>query len=509
MNNTHNITPQFRNESDENPSSNRFTKIEQLILQTPDVVYRYRLSPSPGFEFVNPAVEQITGFTPDEHYQQAGLGLKLLFPYDPEALKTLLPNNPSLKGLKALRFENHTESSTTEHISLPVYDLQGEIIAIEGIARDLTRWRSGDPAQNSTFQNILQLLNTSSVSLKHAASFTSAASVIGTGLVELCQAEHAYLFSISEQGALERLWTNLDHENGYGRAVQSLQDLVHLSSPLEITEFDWQVDFQDANATQGSPPNEPQSHTFSSITCPIYASQQLIAIGLCFQNGLQAFKNIQKQAVQVFCQQAGSALENIQLSSELEDAYTQSILALAKAIDAKDTYTSNHSHRLMKWAASVAIQMGCSSAEVEVIGWAALLHDIGKIGIPDHILHKPAELDKLEWQQMRRHPEIGADIVSHIKKLQSAIPFIRFHHEHYDGNGYPNGLRGDQIPLGARILSVVDAYGAMIDRRVYRPAKPPRDAIQELNTQSGLQFDPNVVRAFLRTLNIDGGVYPV
>ena len=195
MNNTHNNAPQINNLADENPSSERFEKIEHLILQTPDVVYRYRLSPSPGFEFINPAIEQITGFTPDEHYRQPNLGLKLLFPYDPKALKTLLPNNTSLKNLKALRFENHTGSSATEHISLPVYDLQGEIVAIEGIARDLTRWRSGDSAQKSSFQNILHLLNTSSVSLKHAANLTSAASVIGAGLVELCQAEHAYLFS--------------------------------------------------------------------------------------------------------------------------------------------------------------------------------------------------------------------------------------------------------------------------------------------------------------------------
>ncbi len=505
MNDTFNNAPQLKNESDENPPSYHFTKIEHLILQTPDVVYRYRLFPTPGFEFVNPAIEQITGFTPDEHYRRANLGLKLLFPYDPEALKTLLGKNSSLKGLKAFRFENHTGPSATEHISLPVYNSEDEIIAIEGIARDLTRWRSGENSQQqSSFQNILQLLNTSSVSLKHAVNFTSAASVIGGGLIELCQAEHAYLFSVSEKNTLTRIWTNMDHENGYGHAIQSLQDLLRISNPLEIAEFDWEINPQNNSGVQPSPP-----YTYSSITCPIFANSQLIAVGLCFQNGNKAFRNIEKQALQVFCQQAGAALENIQLSSDLEDAYTQSILALAKAIDAKDTYTSDHSRRLMKWATSVAIQMGCSSSEVEVIGWAALLHDIGKIGIPDNILHKPAELDLLEWQQMRRHPEIGADIVSHIKKLQSAIPFIRFHHEHFDGNGYPEGLRGNQIPLGARILSVVDAYGAMIDRRVYRAAKPPRDAVQELNFQSGSQFDPNVVRAFLRTLNLDGNISPI
>ena len=316
-------------------------------------------------------------------------------------------------------------------------------------------------------------------------------------------------FSLSSDGDLTRLWTNLEHDNGYENAIRSLQNLIQLSTPLEIAEMDWQTASQDTATVHSGLYGNDHSGCFSSITCPICANDQLIAVGLCFHKGALAFKNIEKQAIQVFCQQAGAALENIQLTTELEDAYTQSILALAKTIDAKDAYTSDHSHRLMKWAASVAIQMGCSSAEVEVIGWAALLHDIGKIGIPDNILHKPAELDKFEWQQMRRHPEIGAEIVSHIKKLRTAIPFIRFHHEHFDGNGYPDGLRGDQIPLGARILSVVDAYGAMIDRRVYRPAKPPRDALSELKSQSGLQFDPNVVQAFMRILNMDGGAFPV
>jgi len=202
--------------------------------------------------------------------------------------------------------------------------------------------------------------------------------------------------------------------------------------------------------------------------------------------------------------------EDLQRSNmDLVQAYEAAIEGWAKILDIRDEETEGHTLRVTEMTLKIAQRMGILEADLAHIHRGALLHDIGKIGIPDHILHKPAELDKLEWQQMRRHPEIGADIVSHIKKLQSAIPFIRFHHEHYDGNGYPNGLRGDQIPLGARILSVVDAYGAMIDRRVYRPAKPPRDAVQELNSQSGLQFDPNVVRAFLRTLNMDDGTYPI
>jgi len=152
---------------------------------------------------------------------------------------------------------------------------------------------------------------------------------------------------------------------------------------------------------------------------------------------------------------------------------------------------------LVLWAEMVARKLGCNEKDIEAICWAALLHDIGKIGIPDEILHKPSHLNQEEWDTMKKHPEIGANIVSNIKKLKTAIPLIRHHHEHYDGNGYPSGLMGDQIPLGARILSVVDAYGAMIDRRVYRPPRNPEDAVTELQKKSGLQFDPRVVNAFI------------
>jgi len=145
----------------------------------------------------------------------------------------------------------------------------------------------------------------------------------------------------------------------------------------------------------------------------------------------------------------------------------------------------------------VARRLQCSEKEIEAICWAALLHDIGKIGIPDEILHKPSTLTDEEWCRMKQHPEIGANIVGNIKKLKTAIPLIRHHHEHFDGTGYPSGLSGEQIPLGARILSVVDAYGAMIDRRVYRPARDPEEAVSELRRKAGKQFDPQVVNAFL------------
>ena len=128
---------------------------------------------------------------------------------------------------------------------------------------------------------------------------------------------------------------------------------------------------------------------------------------------------------------------------------------------------------------------------------AALLHDIGKLGIPDAILRKPGALEAPEWEVMRCHPAMGADIITPVKKLERVVPLIRYHHEKYDGSGYPDGLAGTNIPLGARILKVVDAYGAMTDTRSYRPARTPAAAVAELARCAGTDFDPQVVEVFL------------
>jgi len=197
---------------------------------------------------------------------------------------------------------------------------------------------------------------------------------------------------------------------------------------------------------------------------------------------------------------AAVAIENARLYRELEEAYLEAILALANAMAARHSYTADHSARLAEWVVATARELGCSEEEIEAVRWAALLHDLGKIGVSDEILLKPGPLTEEEWAVMKHHPEMGARIVAPVKKLSAAAPIIRAHHERWDGTGYPDGLKGEAIPLGARILAVVDAYGAMIDERPYRKARSREEAIAELKRCAGTQFDPRVVEAFLRVL---------
>ncbi len=191
-------------------------------------------------------------------------------------------------------------------------------------------------------------------------------------------------------------------------------------------------------------------------------------------------------------------LRRVFLFYEVEDAYLNAVLALALASDAKDSYTADHSQRLEEMAVAVAMELGLGHREIEDIRFGARLHDIGKIGVPDDILKKPGPLTDEEWEIMRKHPKIGEDILRPLQRLYGAARIVRHHHERYDGNGYPDGLAGDSIPLGARILTVVDAYSAITDRRVYKSGRPHETAIAEIKKNAGTQFDPAVVEAFLK-----------
>ena len=215
----------------------------------------------------------------------------------------------------------------------------------------------------------------------------------------------------------------------------------------------------------------------------------------------QTYTQDDEVTLSTLANQTAVVVENARLYEDLEDTFVQTVVTLANAIDMRDTYTSSHSQRIAEWAADVARLLGCTAQDVQDIYWGGLLHDIGKIGIPDAILRKPGELDKAEWEIIRGHTTHGAQLVAPIKKLTDVAPLIEYSHERYDGSGYPHGLKGEAIPLGARIIGVVDSYSAMRDERPYKKPVSHEEAIEELKRNAGVLFDPEVVNAFLYVLN--------
>jgi putative two-component system response regulator len=186
-------------------------------------------------------------------------------------------------------------------------------------------------------------------------------------------------------------------------------------------------------------------------------------------------------------------------TDRLENA--QSVLvALATAIEAKDSMTEHHCSRLATYAVGLARLLQLPENMIEAIGYGAVLHDVGKIGIPEAILRKAGPLTDTEWLEMRQHPVIGARIVQPLRLGQLVAPIVRGHHERFDGSGYPDGLVGKDIPIGARIVSVVDAYDAIVNDRPYRLGRSPDEAIAELLGSRGKQFDPEICNLFVQQL---------
>lgn len=213
-----------------------------------------------------------------------------------------------------------------------------------------------------------------------------------------------------------------------------------------------------------------------------------------------SFPPNKQRLINVISDYAASAIQRAILHERLEETFLETIIALANAVDARDSYTGDHSQRIADLSTRVGTEMMLPKDEIEALHWAGILHDIGKIGVPDQILNKEGSLTKKEWVTMKEHPVIGADIVAPVKHLARVSPIIRAHHEKYDGTGYPYGLEGDNIPLGSRILTVVDAYVAIRDKRVYSEAHTHEEAIAELRRTSGTHFDPEIVDVFCKTI---------
>ncbi len=210
-----------------------------------------------------------------------------------------------------------------------------------------------------------------------------------------------------------------------------------------------------------------------------------------FDNGQQIVSDI------------GEQLKKMLSADATPQSLYEIVTSLSSALDARDHYTNGHSERAIEYAKEIAYEINMSQSDREELVYLCLLHDIGKIGIPDHILNKPGKLTPEEFEIMKRHAEIGEKIISPLEMLKKLKPLIRHHQEYYDGTGYPDGLSGNAIPLACRILAVVDTFDAMTTDRPYRNALSVETAVAELQRCAGTQFDPEIVKVFIRILEKD------
>lgn len=221
-----------------------------------------------------------------------------------------------------------------------------------------------------------------------------------------------------------------------------------------------------------------------------------------------AFDRDDMALVRTVADQMGSVIQSAELYEELENAYVATVEALSGALEANDRYTATHAREIAELAVSVGLKMGLKEDEIKTLRYAALFHDIGKLAIPNEILNKDTELEKDELEKIAQHTVIGQKILAPVPFLDEVLPLVRHAHERWDGQGYPDGLSGEEIPIGSRIIFVCDAYNAMTSNRPYRRAMPEEEAVAEICRESGGQFDPTTVGAFLRVLESRGIIEP-
>lgn len=254
----------------------------------------------------------------------------------------------------------------------------------------------------------------------------------------------------------------------------------------------------------GAPPKESPSTPSkkgSFISVPLKVQNRIIGIiNVNEKIDDRQFAPEDLRVLTALADQTAIILENLTLYKDLQQVYLGVIKTLSLVVDAKDHYTFGHSERVTKYVVEMASEMKLSPELKKLAEAAAIIHDIGKIGIKEEILLKTGRLTDSEFEEIKKHPVIGRDMVRPMEFLSELAPLIYYHHQHFDGNGYPDKAKGDQIPLVARMITIADSFDAMISDRPYRSGLPVETAIKELKRCSSTQFDPDLVTVFLKVL---------
>ncbi len=232
----------------------------------------------------------------------------------------------------------------------------------------------------------------------------------------------------------------------------------------------------------------------------------LAVMNVCKKSKGDSFTESDLKVLIIIANHAAAAIENARLILDLQGAHLSTLQSMALLLEARDSYTHGHSQRVRDYSMLAAERLGLSREELDVISLAAPLHDLGKVGVNDGTLNKMGKLNDEEWEQIKQHPVIGFDVLSPVRFLEEKhLLIVRHHHERIDGTGYPDGLKGDELPMATRVTAVADAFDAMSSSRAYRKTMSPERIIEELEKCSATQFDPDVVTLFVKLIK-DGRV---
>lgn len=319
---------------------------------------------------------------------------------------------------------------------------------------------------------------------------------IFSGTLDLNEVFSNLLLTIQSEFKISGIYVNIFNRDYTNKINMNNSFIKHLDSvfsynkPKEI--------FNEKEVIQTIYKNSPVK---TYLTIPMFNHGGLWGVCVYCREGEHKFSEIETKVLSIHTSQYSIALQNIFRFEDMTKGYIETVTSLSKAVDSKDRYTKGHSENVKNYSLVISNEMGMDKQFHNLMNYAGLLHDIGKIGVSSKIINKPSELDDREYHEMKKHPVYGYEILEPIGFLETASEFVLHHHEKMDGSGYPYGLKKDEIPLGAKILQVSDAFDAMVTDRSYRAGRTVREAVEELESCSNKQFDPEIVCAFKSALH--------
>ena len=479
-------------------------RFRRLAENAPDLIFRVRLKPEPSFEYISPIAEKLTGYRPEEFYTDPGLGLRLIWPEDRPGYLKVLEGGPNPTGALVRWVRKDGRVIWIEERHSAVLDASGTTVALEGIARDVTEQRRVEAEMQRQLRRLASLR-----SIDQAISNS-----FDLNLILAVVAEKA-ISELNVDAASILLFNPLSQMLEQ-RASAGQRPTRRGRLQVRIGEAYAGLAMYERKVIQFPAPGLPPP---GRETAQLMVSEGYVA-GVCaplvsrgeVKGVLQVFnlKPIQADAgwlsfLDILSGQAAIATENATMFENLQSsnqslkiAYDAVLEGWMRAVDFHDPEAQQHNRRVANLALNLAEALQLSPEDCGNIRRGALLHDVGTLGVPDQILHKEGPLTPDEWQVVRQHPRFALELLSSIPFLDKALEIPSAHHELWDGSGYPRGLKGEAIPLAARIFAVVDVWDVLQTTRPYRPAWTREQASQWILSEAGKSFDPAIVKQFLR-----------
>ncbi len=491
----HDVTQKVLAEERIRQSERQFRLLAEHL---PGVVYICKHDEDLTTTYMNASIEELTGFDASEFLDRRVAYRSLIHKLDAPIVRgridqALLENRP-YHLVYRVRHRSGLWRWVEEWGS--AFGHEGETATLEGFIHDITDRRRIEEERARQLRR-LETLRTIDLEITTSGDLERTLRVVVERALRDFEAD-TVLIGLSEGDEL-----GLVVAAGYGSALEETEQNSCIASLLAKTLVEGRTQMSCFRTQRGATHSD---QCFYSI--PMVAKGVVIgALGL----GRETDRPLEEQELDYLATVAGQAaiaVDNARLFSnlqqknrELENSYDETIAGWARALDLRDHETEGHSRRVTEMTVELAKAFGSTEAELVQIRRGALLHDIGKMGVPDSVLLKPGPLDEAEWDLMRRHTTHARDMLAPIDFLASAMEIPYSHHEKWDGTGYPLGLAGEEIPLAARIFAIVDVFDALCSDRPYRPAWSRERALEHITSQSGLHFDPKVVEVFLRFMN--------